>query len=315
MPGSSTTEPVQLCPPEARREALALLYRRVDDSLRNDLVAGAQADADAGVIDFSGLWIARRRGKIVGALLTQILAGKAAAIWAPEVIEGWGRAATARRLLVTALDHLRGSGIKIAQALVDESAPTRSFSDLARGGLPRITALDYLDRDTSRPIDLRPPRPDLIWRAFSSETEAEFRDVLQSTYVGSLDMPELEGVRSLDDVIAGHRSAGRFDPSRWLVGRISSEPDASVVLLLSAVVERDVWEVAYLGLAPSARGRGLGRASLEFARHLASPHVHRLELAVDRRNHPAVRLYRASGFRTFDRRSVHLSILQDSASR
>ncbi len=144
---------------------------------------------------------------------------------------------------------------------------------------------------------------------FAPETEAEFRSVLQATYAGSLDMPELEGVRSLDDVIAGHRAAGRFDPERWLVGHLPGEPNASAVVLLSEIPDRDAWEVAYLGLTPPARGRGLGLAALEHARRLAAPHAHRLELAVDRRNTPAVRLYRASGFRRFDRRAVHLAIL------
>ena len=122
-------------------------------------------------------------------------------------------------------------------------------------------------------------------------------------------MPELEGVRSLDDVIAGHRAAGRFEPSRWLVGRLPGEPEAAAVVLLSEIPDRDAWEVAYLGLTPAARGRGLGRYALEHARRMAAPHAHRLELAVDRRNAPAVRLYRTSGFRLFDRRSVHLAIL------
>jgi mycothiol synthase len=309
MPGSPTSEPIQLCPPEARREALALLYRRVDDWLRDDAVALALADADARLIDFSGLWIARRRGKIIGVLLTQPLAGGAAAVWAPEVAEGWGRAATARRLLTASLDHLRAGGDKIAPALVDESAPARASSDLQRGGLERITVLDYLERETSRPIDAPRPRVNLSWKAFSDATEAEFRRTLLATYSGTLDMPELEGVRSLDDVIAGHRAAGRFDPARWLIGRVPGEPDASAVVLLSALTDRDAWEVAYLGLTPTARGRGIGRATLEFARHLASPHAARLELAVDRRNIPAVRLYQNTGFRPFDHRAVHLALL------
>ncbi len=307
MPGPPS-EPVCLCPPEWRREALELLYRRVDRRLRDRAVADALAEAGGGLIDLSGLWVAHRRGRLVGTLLTQALAGRAAAVWAPEVVEGWGRSASARRLLASALDHLRSEGMQIAQALLDDSAPLRAAADLTRGGLPRITTLDYLERDTSAPIE-GPPSAEFAWRPFGPGTEAEFRDVLQATYAGSLDMPELEGVRSLDDVIAGHRAAGRFEPSRWLVGRLPGEPEAAAVVLLSEIPDRDAWEVAYLGLTPAARGRGLGLAALEHARRLAAPHVHRLELAVDRRNTPAVHLYHASDFRRFDRRAVHLAIL------
>jgi ribosomal protein S18 acetylase RimI-like enzyme len=302
-------EPICLCPPDWRREALALLYRRVDRRLRDRAVADALAEADGGLIDLSGLWVAHRRGRLVGTLLTQALAGRAAAIWAPEVVEGWGRSTTARRLLASALDHLRAQGLQIAQALLDETAPLRAATDLSRGGLPRVTTLDYLERDTAAPIEGRPPSVELAWRPFGPETEADFRAVLQATYAESLDMPELEGVRSLDDVIAGHRAAGRFDPSRWLVGHAPNEPEASAVVLLSEIPDRDAWEVAYLGLTPAARGRGLGLAALEHARRLAAPHVHRLELAVDRRNGPALGLYKAAGFRRFDRRAVHLAIL------
>lgn len=309
MPGPATTELVRPCPEDWRREALGVLYRKADGPIRARLVDEALAGAVGGTIDLSGLWVARRRGRVVGALLTQALAGRAAAVWAPEVLEGWGRSATARRLLVEALARHRDDGIVIAQALVDDSVSARSAADLARGGLPRVTVLDYLDRDADAPILPRPPRLDFAYRGFGPETEDEFRSVLRATYAGSLDMPELEGVRSLDDVIAGHRAAGRFDPSRWLVGRLPGEPDAAAVVLLSEVPDRDTWEVSYLGLTPAARGRGLGLAALEHARSTAARQVPRLELAVDRRNGPAIRLYRRAGFRAFDRRAVHLAVL------
>ena len=110
-------------------------------------------------------------------------------------------------------------------------------------------------------------------------------------------MPELEGVRSLDDIIAGHRATGRFVPDRWRLGQVAGEPEAAVVLLLSDIPDRDVWEVVYLGLTPPARGRGLGRAAIAHALELARPHASRLELAVDIRNRPATRLYDRVGLR------------------
>ena len=127
-------------------------------------------------------------------------------------------------------------------------------------------------------------------------------------------MPELEGVRSLDDVIAGHRATGRFVPHRWRLGRVPDEPGTAVVLLLSDIPDRDVWEVVYLGLTPPARGRGLGRAAIAHALELAHPHASRLELAVDIRNSPATRLYESVGFIPFDRRSVHLAVFVQGAA-
>jgi len=306
--------PILPCPLEFRSEALNVLYRRVPATLRGQLVANALAEAEAGRVDLSGLWVARRRGRILGTLLTQTLAGRAAAVWAPEVDTSWGRAALASALIRTALDDLRLREFRIAQALVDASAPRTAAADLTRGGLPCITVLTYMHRDTARPMGLaaRLKVPSFDWRGYGPDTEAEFRDVLQATYTGSLDMPELEGIRSLDDVMASHKAAGRFDPSRWRVGTLPGEPEAAAILLLSEVPDRPAWEVAYLGLTPAARGRGLGRSALSYALERARPHVPRLELAVDDRNHPARHLYELSGFIPFDRRVVHLAILNRS---
>src|SRR5258708_6449642 len=130
---TTATRPISPCPPELRSEALGVLYRRVPATLRRQLVANALAETEAGRVDLSGLWVARRRGRLLGALLTQPLAGRAAAVWAPEVDTSWGRAALASALLRGALDDLRVRGFRVAQALVDTSAPRTAGVDLTRG--------------------------------------------------------------------------------------------------------------------------------------------------------------------------------------
>jgi mycothiol synthase len=321
MPGFGPQ--IMLCPPEDRMAALEVLYRRVPEVLRYRLIVEVQDEAARGEIDLSGLWVARERaGRIVGALLTQPLAGKAAAVWAPEVKPSWRRAALAAKLIQTALANLKQRGFRLAQAVLDESAGIRAARDLTRGGMPLVTELLYLERDTALPLSIysaAPLQDDLKdtslachsfeWRPYEPTLEAEFRSVLQATYVGSLDMPELEGVRALEDIIESHRVAGRFVAERWCLGRIPGKPEAASVLLMAEIPGRDVWEVVYLGLTPAARGLGLGRAVLQHALELAGRHVSQLELAVDRRNRPATRLYQSAGFIARDRRSVHLAIL------
>ena len=311
---------VERCSPEEREEALGVLYQRIPDSLRPGLIAEALSEALSGRLDLSGLWIARGRpwplkargpdGRIIGALLTQELAGRAAAIWAPEVRPSWHRSGIAVALVRSALLQLQVRGFQIVQAVLDTTANRRGAVDLAQGGMRRVTELLYLERETR--IPLRPPGgkkpPALNWQPFRWDREAEFRAFLKATYSSSLDMPELEGVRSLDDVIAGHRATGQFLPERWQLARVPGEPDAAAILLLAEIPDRDVWEVAYLGLTPPARGRGLGHAAIAHALELARPHTSHLELAVDARNHPAIRLYRSTGFVPFDRRSVYLVV-------
>ncbi len=312
---SGITHHVQPCPSDDREAALAVLYRRVPAALRPRLIANALGEAERGYIDLSGLWVAWRWGRIVGAMLTQALAGRAAAIWAPEVDPSWRRGATAVTLVRAALADLRSQGFLIAQALLDEFAPRQGAADLTAGGMPKVTELVYLERNTTSPLCLEAGIPKLEWRSFGPETEVEFRAVLQQTYTNSLDMPELEGIRSLDDIMVSHRAAGRFVPERWQVGRVRDDPEAAVVLLLSELPDREAWEVAYLGLTPQARGRGLGRAVLAHALELASAYVPKLELAVDARNYPASRLYRTARFIPFDRRVVHLAKLTPTVAR
>ncbi len=299
------------CPAEARPEALEVLYRRMPSSLRGHLIAEVLDDARRGELDLSGLWVAQiRSGRIIGALMTQRLAGKTAAVWPPEVRPSWRRAALAAALVQAALGDLAARGYRLAQAALDESAGPHAARDLIRGGMPRVTELLYLERDTATPLP--PPEAlavDFDWRPFDASIEAEFHEVLQATYEGSLDMPELEGARGLDDILAGHPASGLFVPGRWRLGRVPGEPEAAAVLLMAGAPGRDVWEVVYLGLTPAARGRGLGRAAIRHALGLARGHASYLDLAVDLRNTPAVRLYRSCGFVPRDHRSVHLAIL------
>ena len=327
---------VMCCPEEARGEALELLYRRVPAALRDRLILQVLNEDRQGEIDLSGLWIAqKRRGRIVGAMLTQPLAGKVAAVWAPEVRTMWCRRDLATALVREALADFEARGFRLAQAVLDDSTGPRAGRDLERGGMPRVTELLYLERDTatsSEPARAAPsvqvhmandgvaleryvPRPSggFEWRPFEKALEAEFRSVLQATYAGTLDMPELEGARSLDDVLESHRAAGRFVAERWRLGRLPGDAQASAILLLAEVPGRNVWEVIYLGLTQPVRGRGLGRAVLEHAIELAGCEVSRLEIAVDLRNTPALRLYDSAGFVARERRAVHLVIFPSSS--
>ncbi|QDV39060.1 GNAT family N-acetyltransferase [Tautonia plasticadhaerens] len=305
------------CPEPDQAEALEVLYRRLPSAMRPGTIAALLRQVEAGQLDLSGLWVARRRGRIAGAMLTQVLAGRAAAIWPPEVERGWGSGTLASDLVRSALDSYRARGIRLAQALVDRQALGRPGVDLARGGLPYVTDLIYLGRPTAGPQPVPPGVPELRWEDFGPENREEFARTLERTYGGSLDMPELGGLRTLDDVLEGHRARGHFDPARWRLGRLErgagpgADPGPVAVLMLSAGEPR-TWEVSYLGLVPEARGRGLGVATLAHALDRARPDADRIELAVDVRNAPAEALYRRCGFTPFERRGVHLAILDDS---
>ena len=206
---SSNVEP---CPPEAREAALQVLYQQIPGSLRPRLIDEVLQEAASGKADLSGLWVAwdrtwnprNARRRIIGTLLTQALAGRAAAIWAPEVLPTWKRDLIAASLVRSALTDLQSRGFRIVQAVLDESASHHGAMDLTRGGVPRVTELLYLERDTKSTLPELAGRtsrpwsgsatPDLVWRPFHEASDSEFRTLLQATYISSLDMPELEQV-------------------------------------------------------------------------------------------------------------------------
>jgi ribosomal protein S18 acetylase RimI-like enzyme len=139
------------------------------------------------------------------------------------------------------------------------------------------------------------------WATYSPRTHATFRDLVAQTYSGSLDCPRLNGLRPIEDIIAGHQAAGRFQEHRWLMLRHYDRP-AGCILMAEHPLQ-PVLEVAYLGVHPELRGLGLGRALIERGLELAHREgFTRVTLAVDSCNTPALRLYRAMGFRPTTRR-------------
>ncbi|MFO0958833.1 MAG: GNAT family N-acetyltransferase [Isosphaeraceae bacterium] len=300
---------IEPCPAGRLEEALRVLYRRIGPGIRPNAVAEALAEFSRGDLDPGGFWIASRNARLIGAMLTQSLAGRAAAVWPPEVEIRLGRGVVASAMVGTVLMELGRRGFRIAQALVDESSPHRAAVDLARGGLPRVTSLHYLGRPTSQVLPTTRDQPELEWSCCTPSNRAVFARTLQKTYRESLDMPELGDVRSLDDILATQQGAGRFDPGRWRIGTRPGDAEPSVVLLMGDQPGRDAWEVTYLGVTPEGRRKGLGMAALRHGLELARPYTTRLELAVDERNGPARRLYARAGFVPFDRRAVHLAIL------
>jgi hypothetical protein len=132
--------------------------------------------------------------------------------------------------------------------------------------------------------------------------------LVERTYQGSLDCPALDGVRRIADVLEGYRAIGIFDPTRWIIAR-HREQDIGCLLLADHPRDHQ-WELVYMGVVPEARGHGWGVAIARHAQWLARQAGRkRLVLAVDAANLPAIAVYAAAGFVTWDHRSVYLRIL------
>lgn len=213
------------------------------------------------------------------------------------------------RAIHVACDACTGEA-DLAQALVDP-ALALDISSFEAGGLRRMATLEYLERALPRSgalpmpqipagltIERVAPRDALDGAdpmALGQERRRELIALLESTYVGTMDCPGLAGMRATTDVLDGHFGSGarrRF----WLVAR--EHATAVGVCLLNASPDGTSAELAYFGVSPAARGRGIARTLLAAGLHECSAaRIDTVTLAVDARNLPAKLLYETHGFR------------------
>lgn len=251
-----------------------------------------------------GLWVAYCGDRLITAALVQILPGRSAEVLAPRISAEQPREIV-RELLFRAIDDLPRHDVRLAQALleVDHGADAELLAEI---GFRHVSDLLYLvSLRGSFPTAL--PQDALEFLAYSTAGHARLAKVLERTYVGSLDFPSVGSVRNVDDVLAGYRAAGLFDPARWMIVRHAGADVAC--LLLTDDPPNQQWELTAMGLVPEARGRGLGVAVVRHAQWLTRQAGRdRLVLAVDAANAPAIATYAAAGFILWDRRSVILRV-------
>lgn len=282
--------------------ALELLFVRDDDP--GERAAETLSAVNRGEISLEHLLLAVESGEIVGAGLFTLQAGGVGFVWPPGAITHHSSPSEIRRAILTniarRLDDLE---ICFAQVILDPSEKSVR-EDLNRVGFPHLTDLFYM----LAPADSQPGNlgaQPLELETFEESINAErFRDVLSRTYIDTLDCPELDGLRSPEDALAAHRATGKFDPRRWWLLRDGGR-DAGL-LLINEHPEEELFEIVYVGVVPEARGRGLGRRLVEFAKSQAPWESRSLVLAVDGRNRVARKIYRSLGFLDLTVQAVHI---------
>lgn len=294
-------------PEPARTEDWGAAFRLIFDYLpaeeREHRCANALHLLQRGEINPQGLFIVRGPDGLKGALLCLPVPGASALLWPP------GASADRRTemedvLLRHACIWLRQRGVKLTQTLL---APEETFlaAPLLRHGFTAVTRLWYMRHDLNLPVACLHIPARLDYRPF--DDDALFRQTLSRTYEGTLDCPEINGVRDIEQVLEGHRAQGMFDPRRWWLACAGERPVG--VLMMTEMPESGDWEVAYMGVVPEARQRGFGREILLHALCEArAADVPSVTLSVDARNQPAWNLYRSVGFEPFDQRVVYLAI-------
>ncbi len=285
-------------------EALQWVFCDLDEPDRTDFVASLLA-AGGGRVSCDGLFEARQGAEVVGAVWAQTMPGGVASIWPPGVTANQPPA-TRSALVAAAIDFLEQQHVAMVQVLVDPTDEVQ-MGPLQLSGFSHLADLLYLmsldaDFPTSIPSSQMKFRP--IAETPSTETSEEhLQQLIEQTYTGTQDCPELCGTRNLDDVLEGYRATGEYDPRRWW---IVSEDDQDVgCLLMADHPDAEQWELVYMGLVPAVRGGGRGLQMVQYAQwqtRLAGRR--RLVLAVDAGNAPALSMYAAAGFYSWEKKRV-----------
>ncbi|MFH1745932.1 MAG: GNAT family N-acetyltransferase [Planctomycetota bacterium] len=209
-----------------------------------------------------------------------------------------------RELTMFVLKQLGHRKLNYVQALLLPEA--RGQRELLRAtGFQHLAPLVYLERAVRYPWVPPPQVDESEWISFNKDSYDSFAATLLATYQDSLDCPELSGLRSIEDIIAGHQSSGVFDPAMWELLRLDGT--CAGCLLLSPLAKTPSVEVVYMAVVPGYRRRGLGGMLLRRALQLCrQSRARTLTLVVDDRNAPAKALYQCFAFEPTARREAWL---------
>jgi mycothiol synthase len=291
--------------PDELEPAIRLLFQNLTPEEQDQRVANTLHLVGSGELDPHGIFITRVSAGITGAQVCLPIVGSNALIWPPQVVDDALRQEREDHLIRHACAWLRTRGTKLAQCLlVPDELPQAEA--LLRNGFVHLTHLWYLRHNLEVSVTLLDTPVRLDYQTYADNPEL-FHQVLLRSYVGTLDCPEINDLRSVAEIVAGHQAQGRFDPRRWWLALAGNSTVG--VALVSEMSESGDWDVAYLGVVPEVRRRGHAREMmLKVLFEARGAGVARVSLCVDGRNEPAWNLYRSLGFEPYDRREVLLAI-------
>jgi ribosomal protein S18 acetylase RimI-like enzyme len=323
--------PVETARPEDREAALRLLFLHFNATERERRVANALHLMEVGKLAPEGLFIVRElcgmlsrpgrsssdsgveRGResmahgVCAAMTCLPIAGASALVWPPRTRVAADPEAIEDQLIHHAVGWLRQRGAKLGQALLAANE-VQLAAPLERNGFRHVTTLWYMRRAVDQPVAIV-AKPRLTYRAYDRDDSALFAATLLRTYEGTRDCPEVNGVRTLHEILDGHAADAGPNLERWWLALDGERPAG--VLLVNESAEWQAWEVAYVGVVPEVRGLGLGRElMLKAVVEAQAAEAIQLTLCVDARNAPAIALYQQLGFERYDEREVYLAVWQ-----
>ncbi len=247
-------------------------------------------------------WLAMLDGRVAAACTCLPSPGRTAMLFLPDGDVLRPSVGDVERLVRWVLEAQPDLKNHLVQCLLREQDLVNQRA-LQAAGFRDLAVLRYMEGPVHRDqeAESRSECRGAAWVEYRADRHGQFAAVIAATFEDSLDCPGLNGLRSIEEVIAGHQAVGKFDPQRWLL--LSIDGEAAGCILFGENPLRPVLELTYMGLTPRWRGRGLGRYLLRHGLALAyRPGVESVTVAVDSANTPAIRLYDTAGFRETARR-------------
>lgn len=297
---------IEQVPPSKELEGLTLVVGagRADsqvlaglDSLRAYL-AGLNRD------DYSLWWARDAKAALAAALLVRS-PGRTGTILNSSTDYGMIPQDALAQLLETMTRLVLGPDLVLVQSLLwpYSAGDARAYEAAGYSLLAELIYMRLMLRGRTIPPAIA--EVPLEFLRYAPQTHSLFAGTILASYQDSLDCPALEGLRGIDDILAGHKASGLFRPDLWIVAVSAGQPAG--VLLLNENIASSALEVSYVGVTKAFRGKGLGRALLAKAAELAvSERLSTISLAVDARNHYAMRLYERTGFVEYARRLAYM---------
>ncbi|QVL31118.1 GNAT family N-acetyltransferase [Telmatocola sphagniphila] len=244
-----------------------------------------------GTIELDHILVCLEADEIVGTLLVQDDSKASAVIWPPGTITSNRRSEIEENLFLALKVRARQKGWTNILAFPD-SRDLPLLDSLRQGGFENITQVQELLRSDT--VSEEGKVPPLEWVDYRYCDRALFERIFTATFEGSLDCPELNEVRTAAEILEGYRQSAP-DLRRWWLIRNQGQ-EIGIVLLSDA--REEGWEIAYLGVLPGCRKRGLGSQLLhEILQKCSLFGIRSLHVRVDVRNLPALRLYEKNRFR------------------
>jgi GNAT superfamily N-acetyltransferase len=298
---------IQAAKSSQRAEALLLLLCETPLADRTRQLAALLQAARKGVVSLEHLLVAGEGDRVEGAVWANALEGGLGAIWPPQFRDDSPLLLSdqhddiCRALILAAEQRVeQAAEISLWQASLDVDSEV-SQQRLMASSYRRLAVLAQLIAVLSAGREIGSCEP-LRFVRYQTEDFARLCNLIDLTYVATLDCPELDGLRTTAESVTGYRAIGISAQEYWYFARHANR---DVGCLLLAEHEDHQFELVYMGLVPPCRGQRWGKLLVNEALQVARDRgATALTTSVDQRNRPAMKTYEQAGFSTWGCRQI-----------